>query len=119
MLEDKDDEDESLNDENAFNIFGNDLLYDVSVMIDLLDPIVLTMIRAQSLQTPMWKVTIFQGQLNDHLADINLSSLENLPTLKKNIEEIKKLSFEGRKIFPGWLVVTSQPATRVGKSKGK
>ena len=82
-------------DELKYKICGQDFVFDLLCIIDILNPIMKMMERAQDLQAPMWKVVGWQKVVVDFMEGMNIETSENMPTLAVHRAEIEKMSFKG------------------------
>lgn len=104
-----------------YKIGGQDFLFDLLAVTDLLKPMVIFMLRSQSLSTPGWRLAQWIEDLKNHIEKfingINDKILNEdvFPLLSKNLADIKKFKFKsGGKgedgngyvtLVKGWLVV--------------
>lgn len=108
------------NEELKFKIIGQDFIYDLLVLLDILNPVVKAMEALQSFSAPIWKVVPYLDSVIKYLKSINFSTFAGLPRLKEHIEDLNKLVYKGVKLEPGYLVVatTSEPQPQDGKKRG-
>lgn len=99
---------------NEYKIAGQDFLYDLLGLIDLLWPLVLLMLRAQLLRCPGWKIAGWLPQVRDRLILFSTEvmnqkpSKEASPRLHTHAEDIARFSYKSTELVEGWLVVSEE-----------
>lgn len=91
-------------------MFGNDFVYDLSSILDLLWPIVLLMVKEQLQWLYRWKFAVF---IDVALQRINLFSEEIMsetpcvtarsPLLNMYSQDIENFNFKSVKLAEGWI----------------
>ena len=95
---------------NEYKIAGQDFLYDLLGLIDLLWPLVLLMLRAQLLRCPGWKIAGWLPQVRDRLILFSTEVMNQKPTkeasprLHTHAEDIARFSYKSTELVEGWLV---------------
>ncbi len=74
----------------------------------------LHMIRAQALDTPMWKLKLWWPKVKGKLMKAGGGDMEAFPKLQKAQDTLKpRETFRGVKLLQGWLIVQNQMGAKV------
>ena len=99
---------------NEYKIAGQDFLFDLLGLIDLLWPLVLLMLRAQLLRCPGWKIAGWLPQVRDRLILFSTEVTNENPSeaasprLHKHAEDIANFTYKSTELVEGWLVVSEE-----------
>ena len=95
---------------NEYMIAGQDFIFDLLGIIDLLWPLVLLMLRGQALACPGWKVVTWLPLVREHVINYSIEVEKAFPSeivcplLSKHIKDIEMMKFKGIDLVEGWLV---------------
>lgn len=96
----EEDEDEEL----QYKIAGQDFIYDLLVILDILHPVIVCMDKLQSFSCPIWKTPKYLREVINALEAINVDTLCGLPRLQKHKADIENMMYSGVQLKPGYLV---------------
>ncbi len=94
-----------------YQIAGQDFLYDLMGVIDLLQPLVLLQLKGQALMCPGWKFFSWTALAIQHLEKFSQEIRKPTPSkticpfVSKRGKQIKKKTFGKAKLEDGWLLV--------------
>ena len=95
---------------NEYKLAGQDFVFDLLGLIDLLRPIVLLMLRGQLLWCPGWKLVPWLNQtvkqlqfFSDEICQAKPSKLA-APNIHRHVEDICAMKFKDVDLVDGWLV---------------
>ena len=97
-----------------FEIAGQDFIFDMCAVVDIMNPIVNLLLELQNLQTPIWKLSIWQKKILEELEKFKDFSVDNIDSgmcnLFSNVEDIKQMKYKNTNLVPGWLIVGESPS---------
>eukprot|EP00112_Aurelia_sp_Birch-Aquarium-sp1_P023792 Seg7234.1 transcript_id=Seg7234.1/GoldUCD/mRNA.D3Y31 product="hypothetical protein" protein_id=Seg7234.1/GoldUCD/D3Y31 len=94
---------------NEYMMAGQDFVFDLLGIIDLLWPLVLLMLRGQALACPGWKIITWLPLVREHIIKFSVEVEKPLPSemvcplLSKHIGDIEDIKFKGMDLVEGWL----------------
>jgi hypothetical protein len=89
-----------------YMIAGSDFVADLLAFLDIMEPVVDLMIRAQALDTPMWKLKLWWPKVKAKLMKAGGRDMEAFPRLQKAQDTLKPgETFRGVELLQGWLIV--------------
>ena len=101
-------------EEWQYMIAGSDFVEDLLAFLDIMEPVVELMKRAQSLDTPIWKLKLWWPKVKERLAKAANGDPEAYARLQKVKGALKPGGlFKGVKLLEGWMVLKDE-----GKSSG-
>ena len=114
LLHPRRDEDE----EWQYMIAGSDFVADLLSFLDIMDPIIDLMLRAQSLDTPIWKLQMWWPEVREILLKAVKGNPLVFPRLSK-VEHslIPGLKFKGVELLQGWLITKDNGKNADGNSR--
>ena len=106
-----------------YKLCGNDFIFDLCGLIDLLWPLVVLMLRAQQEWCPGWKfpafvdkvrkqITLFQQQISK-----SIPSKESSPLLHMHAKEIEEMRYGKSTLVLGWILEEKKTRQRSKHSK--
>ena len=104
-----------------FERVGQDFNFDLCEIVDVMAPVVALLLQLQNLQTPVWKLCIWQKKVLDELKKYitffagKIDSKMN--SLYTNIEDVKKMIFKATKLVRGWLIVSKKRQAQMMRMK--
>ena len=107
------------NDEELkYKITGQDFIFDLLFFIDIFQPLTATMTALQGLSVPIWKTPKYIDLLMDFYKNIEIRAVTGLPLLRKHLAGIRRMTFEGVDLLPGYLV-SRETAWKGADSEGQ
>ena len=107
----------SVEEELQYMIAGSDFVEDLLSFLDVMDPVIDLMLRAQSLDTPVWKLKIWWPKVKSKLMEAARGNPNSFPRLQKFAHSLKPGGeFKGVKLLEGWLVVKDANKDESGNS---
>ena len=104
-------------EEWQYMMAGSDFVADLLGFLDIMEPVIDLMLRAQALDTPIWKLKLWWPNVKAQL--MNASGGESLPRLNKALPTLKPGgSFKGVTLLEGWLIVKDDGA-QAGENRFK
>lgn len=93
-------------EEWQYMIAGSDFVADLLGFLDIMEPVIDLMLRAQALNTPIWKLKLWWPTVKAKLIKAGRGEPEAFPMLQK-VQSILKPdgSFKGVTLLKGWLIV--------------
>ena len=93
-------------EEWQYMIAGSDFVADLLAFLDIMEPVVDLMFRAQALDTPMWKLKLWWPKVKAKLMKAGGRDMEAFPRLQKAQDTLKPgETFRGVELLQGWLIV--------------
>ena len=97
-----------------FEIAGQDFIFDLCAVVDVMAPIIALLLELQNLQSSVWKLWIWQKKVLDELKKFTTFSAGKIDSKMNNLfinsEVIKKMVFKATKLVRGWLIVGKTPS---------
>lgn len=99
---------------NEYKIAGQDFLFDLLGVIDLLWPLVLLMLRAQLLRCPGWKIASWLPLVKSRMEFFSTQVMEEKPSksasprLHQHAEDIARFKYKSIDLVEGWLVESEE-----------
>lgn len=104
-------------EELQYMIAGSDFVEDLLSFLDVMDPIMDLMLRAQSLDTPVWKLKLWWPKVKSKLLEAADGNPNSFPRLQKCVHNLKpEGEFKGVKLLEGWLVVKDANRDEAGNN---
>ena len=98
-------------EEWQYMIAGSDFVADLLGFLDIMDPVIDLMLRAQALDTPIWKLKLWWPNVKAKLMMASRGESEALPRISKALPTLKPgESFKGVTLLEGWLIVKDDGA---------
>ena len=91
-----------------YQIAGQDLIFDICAVVDILTPVVDLLVGLQNLQAPVWKICIWTKNIEDALkamSELRKEVPKSTKNLTKHMRDIEDMQYKNTKLVPGWLVV--------------
>ena len=104
---------------NEYKLAGQDFVFDLLGVIDLLWPLVLVMLRGQMLSCPGWKIAawipLVKGQINLFAAEITKESpsAEACSRLHKHAADNADFKYKNTDLVEGWLIENEEQGGQV------
>ena len=105
-----------------YKLAGQDFVFDLLEVIDLLWPLVLIMLRGQMLSCPGWKIASWIPQVIDQMnlfvtqVSREIPSLSASPRLHKHAADIANLKYNSIELVQGWLIESEQLGGKINWS---
>ena len=108
-------------EQNQYKIMGQDFVFDLLCILDIMQPLSIVMIELQALDTPVWKAPIYISKLIKYLQSIifatNSSDCLNCPNLEASVDQvIIDNKFKEINLLEGWLVTNDAGPDNTGKA---
>ena len=96
-----------------YMIAGDDFLFDLCGICDILAPMMEMMVKLQNLSVPCWKIVTWWPKLKSHMermvTELSLKKPPlSMPLLHKHAAEINSKTFKGTQLVRGWMVVSTE-----------
>lgn len=95
-----------------FQIAGQDFIFDLCAVVDVMRPVVSLLVELQSFQVPIWKIHVWKDRVISCLENMKVINVNNINVEMKNLKEhskdIDNFLFKGTKLVPGWLMAENQ-----------
>lgn len=93
-------------EEVKFAIKSEDFARDLCSIMDVLQPIVDIMVKAQSLSMPIWKVVLWLPRLLSHLDGMDAPTVVKMPRLESALKTLRAetSTFLGVEVEEGWVI---------------
>ena len=106
-------------EEWQYMIAGSDFVADLLGFLDIMDPVIDLMLRAQALDTPVWKLKLWWPNVKAKLIKASRGESEAFPRLHKALPNLKPGGvFKAVTLLEGWLIVKDDGAV-AGESRFK
>ena len=106
-------------EEWQYMMAGSDFVADLLGFLDIMEPVIDLMLRAQALDTPIWKLKLWWPNVKAQLMNASRGESEALPRLNKALPTLKPGgSFKGVTLLEGWLIVKDDGA-QAGENRFK